>query len=61
MSAYINLTTGECISGTCQSLSYFQQHNPFGSVIICLIAGIMLLIGVIIDKLAGDKLVEETK
>ena len=56
MSSLINLTTGECISGTCQSLSYFQQHNPAGSVIICLVAGIIILIGAIHLKIKEKKL-----
>ena len=51
MSSYLNLTTGECISGTCQSVIGLQQHNPAGLVIISLLVGIILLIGAIYIEL----------
>ena len=47
MSSIINLTTGECISGTCQSLESFNQFKIailfiiiFG--VICIELGILL-------------------
>ena len=57
MSSYLNLTTGECISGTCKSIEGFAltNYSGFGYLNICLFAGIIILIGAIILKIEEKK------
>jgi len=57
MSSYINLTTGECISGTCQSLESLSHFDSSCMIIFLLCCGIITLIlaFLIMNKLKEEK------